>query len=82
MDRVGAHEALALDPLPKVIWMQLSVRNDAAAAPDASAAPQGMQSQVRAALLLFCARVCARLTAACAAACAHTHTHTKKNVPL
>ena len=24
-------EALALDPLPKVIWMQLSVRNDAAA---------------------------------------------------
>jgi predicted enzyme related to lactoylglutathione lyase len=25
-------EALALDPLPKVIWMQLSVRNDAAAA--------------------------------------------------
>jgi predicted CoA-binding protein len=25
-------EALELDPLPKVIWMQLSVRNDAAAA--------------------------------------------------
>src|SRR5450631_728111 len=25
-------EALKLDPLPKVIWMQLSVRNDAAAA--------------------------------------------------
>jgi predicted CoA-binding protein len=25
-------EALALDPLPKVIWMQLQVRNDAAAA--------------------------------------------------
>ncbi|MCB1385150.1 MAG: CoA-binding protein [Nitratireductor sp.] len=25
-------EALQLDPLPKVIWMQLSVRNDAAAA--------------------------------------------------
>src|SRR6478736_278906 len=25
-------EALALDPLPQVIWMQLSVRNDAAAA--------------------------------------------------
>ena len=25
-------EALALDPLPKVVWMQLSVRNDAAAA--------------------------------------------------
>lgn len=25
-------EALALDPLPKVIWMQLSVRNDEAAA--------------------------------------------------
>jgi uncharacterized protein len=25
-------EALALEPLPKVIWMQLSVRNDAAAA--------------------------------------------------
>jgi predicted CoA-binding protein len=25
-------EALGLDPLPKVIWMQLSVRNDAAAA--------------------------------------------------
>ncbi len=25
-------EALALDPLPKVIWMQLSVRNNAAAA--------------------------------------------------
>lgn len=25
-------EALALDPLPKVIWMQLSVRNDQAAA--------------------------------------------------
>lgn len=25
-------EALALDPLPKVIWMQLSVRNDTAAA--------------------------------------------------
>jgi uncharacterized protein len=25
-------EALALDPLPKIIWMQLSVRNDAAAA--------------------------------------------------
>ena len=25
-------EALALDPLPRVIWMQLSVRNDAAAA--------------------------------------------------
>ena len=25
-------EALALDPVPKVIWMQLSVRNDAAAA--------------------------------------------------
>ena len=25
-------EALALDPLPKVIWMQLRVRNDAAAA--------------------------------------------------
>jgi predicted CoA-binding protein len=25
-------EALALDPLPKVIWMQLTVRNDAAAA--------------------------------------------------
>jgi predicted CoA-binding protein len=25
-------EALSLDPLPKVIWMQLSVRNDAAAA--------------------------------------------------
>ncbi|KAB1073807.1 CoA-binding protein [Methylobacterium soli] len=25
-------EALALDPLPKVIWMQLGVRNDAAAA--------------------------------------------------
>ena len=25
-------EALALNPLPKVIWMQLSVRNDAAAA--------------------------------------------------
>ena len=25
-------EALALDPPPKVIWMQLSVRNDAAAA--------------------------------------------------
>ena len=24
-------EALALDPLPKVIWMQLSVRDDAAA---------------------------------------------------
>lgn len=27
-----ADEALALDPLPKVIWMQLSVRDDAAAA--------------------------------------------------
>ena len=27
-----ADEALALDPLPKVIWMQLSVRNDEAAA--------------------------------------------------
>lgn len=26
------HEALALDPLPKVIWMQLGVRDDAAAA--------------------------------------------------
>jgi uncharacterized protein len=26
------NEALALDPRPKVIWMQLSVRNDAAAA--------------------------------------------------
>ena len=26
-----ADEALALDPLPKVIWMQLSVRDDAAA---------------------------------------------------
>ena len=26
------NEALALHPLPKVIWMQLSVRNDAAAA--------------------------------------------------
>jgi hypothetical protein len=26
------NEALALDPLPKVIWMQLTVRNDAAAA--------------------------------------------------
>ena len=25
-------EALALDPLPKVIWMQLGVRNDEAAA--------------------------------------------------
>ena len=25
-------DALALDPLPKVIWMQLGVRNDAAAA--------------------------------------------------
>jgi uncharacterized protein len=25
-------EALSIDPLPKVIWMQLSVRNDAAAA--------------------------------------------------
>ena len=25
-------EALALDPLPKVLWMQLSVRNDEAAA--------------------------------------------------
>ena len=25
-------EALGLDPLPKVIWMQLSVRNDEAAA--------------------------------------------------
>ncbi|MGC8074125.1 CoA-binding protein, partial [Salmonella enterica] len=25
-------EALALDPLPKVIWMQLGVRDDAAAA--------------------------------------------------
>jgi hypothetical protein len=25
-------EALALDPLPKVIWMQLTVRDDAAAA--------------------------------------------------
>jgi hypothetical protein len=25
-------QALALDPLPKVIWMQLSVRNDEAAA--------------------------------------------------
>ena len=25
-------EALALNPLPKVIWMQLSVRNDEAAA--------------------------------------------------
>ena len=25
-------EALALDPLPKVIWMQLGVRNDVAAA--------------------------------------------------
>ena len=25
-------EALALDPLPKLIWMQLTVRNDAAAA--------------------------------------------------
>jgi predicted CoA-binding protein len=25
-------EALTLDPLPKIIWMQLSVRNDAAAA--------------------------------------------------
>nr|WP_210317366.1 CoA-binding protein [Oryzicola mucosus] len=25
-------EALALDPLPKVIWMQLGIRNDAAAA--------------------------------------------------
>jgi len=25
------HEALALDPKPKVIWMQLGVRNDAAA---------------------------------------------------
>ena len=25
-------EALALDPLPKVIWMQLTVRNDEAAA--------------------------------------------------
>ena len=31
LERLG-HEALALDPLPKVIWMQLSVRNDAAAA--------------------------------------------------
>jgi hypothetical protein len=32
-DAAGAivDEALALDPLPKVIWMQLSVRNDAAA---------------------------------------------------
>ena len=28
-------EALALDPLPKVIWMQLSVRNDAAARAEA-----------------------------------------------
>ena len=27
-----ADEALALDPLPRVIWMQLSVRDDAAAA--------------------------------------------------
>src|SRR5690606_4384505 len=25
-------EALALDPLPRVIWMQLTIRNDAAAA--------------------------------------------------
>jgi predicted CoA-binding protein len=33
-------EALALDPLPKVIWMQLSVRNDAAAA---RAEAQGVQ---------------------------------------
>ena len=33
-------EALALDPLPKVIWMQLSVRNDAAAA---RAQAQGVQ---------------------------------------
>jgi len=29
---VVVDEALALDPLPKVIWMQLGVRNDAAAA--------------------------------------------------
>jgi uncharacterized protein len=29
---VVTQEALALTPLPKVIWMQLSVRNDAAAA--------------------------------------------------
>jgi uncharacterized protein len=33
-------EALALKPLPKVIWMQLSVRNDAAAA---RAEAQGVQ---------------------------------------
>ena len=32
-DALGVtQEALALDPLPKVIWMQLSVRNDEAAA--------------------------------------------------
>ena len=32
-DALGVtREALALDPLPKVIWMQLSVRNDEAAA--------------------------------------------------
>ena len=32
-DALGVtEEALALDPLPKVIWMQLSVRNDEAAA--------------------------------------------------
>ena len=33
-DAAGAvvDEALALDPLPRVIWMQLGVRNDAAAA--------------------------------------------------
>jgi len=33
-DAAGAvvDEALALDPLPRVIWMQLTVRNDAAAA--------------------------------------------------
>jgi len=32
-DAAGAvvDEALALDPLPRVIWMQLGVRNDAAA---------------------------------------------------
>lgn len=33
-------EALALQPLPKVIWMQLSVRNDAAAAKAESAGLQ------------------------------------------
>jgi len=33
-DAAGAvvNEALALSPLPKVIWMQLGVRNDEAAA--------------------------------------------------